>query len=76
MFGLQKYLDKIFKIKWIFDSSQKNDIESSLYAKFKKNNDHFLIQKIHYSYVDVLLGLEHMNFEIIKNGDGMSIKIM
>ena len=57
MFGFQKYLDQIYQIKWYFDAKDLEDIEHMLYVKFKSETDYFLIDRILYTYVDILLGL-------------------
>ena len=76
MFGLHKYIDKIFKIKWSFDSEYKTALEDMLFVTFKKQNDHYAIETIHYSFVDILLALESMDWQLTKKLDDLKIKIM
>lgn len=75
MFGLHKYLDKIFKIKWYFDPTEKQTLESQLFVTFRQQKDHFLIETIHYSFIDILLALEAMDFELTKKSNEYKIKI-
>ena len=76
MFGLQKYLDQIYQIKWYFNESDLKDIESILFVKFKSENDYFLLDTILYTYVDILLGLEEMEFEFSKQNNDLRLKII
>ena len=75
MFGLHKYLDKIFKIKWYFDLTEKQTLESQLFVTFRQQKDHFVIETIHYSFIDILLALEAMDFELTKKSNEYKIKI-
>ena len=75
MFGFQKYLDKLFTIQWHFDKKNLHDIERILYVKFKQENDYFLLEEILYTYVDILLGLEEMEFEFLKKNNDFILKI-
>lgn len=76
MFGFQSYTDKLYKIKWYCLPSDLLKIETTLYVQFKQENNYFLIEKIHYSPLDILFGLEQFNFELTKNGDDIEIKIL
>ena len=81
MFGFQKYLDKLFQIKWYFDEKKLHDIEQICYVKFKQANTdgkdpYFLLDKILYTYVDILLGLEDMEFTFSKQNDDYILKII
>ena len=75
MFGLQKYLDKLYSIQWNFNKNNLHDIEQILYVKFKPENDYFLLDEILYTYVDILLGLEDIEFEFLKKGNDLILKI-
>lgn len=75
MFGLQKYAQKLYDIKWKFDETKLDDIEHMLYVKFKKENDYFMLETILYTYVDILLGLEDCDFDFIKQNDDYILKI-
>ena len=75
MFGFQKYLDKLFTIQWHFNKDKLHDIERILYVKFKQENDYFLLEEILYTYVDILLGLEEMEFEFLKKNNDFILKI-
>ena len=76
MFGFQKYLDQIYQIKWYFNASDLTDIEQLLYVTFKSQNDYYLLDRIHYTYIDILLGLEEMEFEFTKQTDDLKLKIL
>ena len=76
MFGLQKYVNKLFEVKWEFDESKKQDIEQILYVKFKRENDYFVLETILYTYVDILLGLEDVDFQFNKKNNDYIIKII
>lgn len=76
MFGLQKYLTQIYDIKWYFNIKDKDDLEDLMYVDFETCDGYFLIKKIRYTYIDILLALEDMKFELKKNDDGIKIKIL
>lgn len=75
MFGLHKYVDRLFKIQWYFDPKQQQTLEDTLFITFKQQNDYFLIESIHYTFIDILLALERMDFELIKQSNDLKIKI-
>lgn len=75
MFGFQKYLDKLFQIQWHFNKDKLNDIEQILYVKFKQENDYFVLDEILYTYIDILLGLEDIDFEFLKKNNDLILKI-
>ena len=78
MFGLVKYIDKIYEIKWYFENEQDiHEIEDILYCRFKKriSDDFYTIDQILYTYVDILLGLEDMDFTFEKTGKDYICKI-
>ena len=76
MLQLHSYLNKLYKIQWYFNEKDKLDLESLLFVKFKQVNDYYLIDNVQYTYVDILLGLEDMNFEIIKTDKEVKLKIL
>lgn len=76
MFGLNKYIDKLHKMKWHFNIEMKTDIEEILFVEFIEQDDHFKLQNIVFTFVDILYGLEQMDFEILKEGEDVSIKIL
>ena len=76
MFGLQKYIYLIDKIKWYFPSQLKDELEQILYVDFGFDKTHYYIQKVKFSYVDILLGLEDLDFELTKSGEDVMIKIL
>ena len=76
MLQLHSYLNKLYKIQWYFNEKDKLDLESLLFVKFKQVNDYYLINNVQYTYIDILLGLEDMNFEIIKTDKEVKLKIL
>ena len=76
MFGLSPYIDKIFEIEWLFPTKDKKDLESLLFVEFETigNNKH-KIKTVKYTYVDILLGLEELNFTFEKLNDKYRIVI-
>jgi hypothetical protein len=76
MFGLQKYTNKIFDINWNFPDRWKEILEAEMAVDFKKENDYFKIINIRYTFVDLLLALENMDFNIKKIGDIITITIL
>ena len=78
MFGLTKYASKIFEIKWYFeDECDVRDIESLLYCNFEKERSkkYYTIKNISYTYVDILLGMEDLDFTFEKKNDEYIIKV-
>jgi hypothetical protein len=76
MFGLTAYLDKLYEIKWFFNDEMLNDLQSLLFCEFEKlNNEYYKIKKISYTYIDLLLGLEELDFTFYKKNDEYIIHI-
>ena len=75
MFGLQKYVDNLFLVKWYFKEDYQEPIESILLARFKKVNNHYKLEEVQYTYMDLLLGMEQMDFTLKKTGDDITINI-
>ena len=76
MFGLQKYLNKLYEIKWFFKKSDCGDLESLLFVEFEPKDDHYVIRNIKYTYVDILLALEDMDFTLKKENNEYKIIIL
>ena len=77
MFGLNKYIDKIYEIQWKFDIQQQKKFEELFYVKFQQNEKgNFQISEIDYSYVDILIGLEEINFIFTKYNNEYNIEII
>ena len=76
MIGFQKYLNKLYDVHWIFDNKHKRDLEDLMFTEFEQKNDYFVIKKIKYTYVDLLLGLEELDFEMQKSNDSITLKIL
>ena len=75
MFALHKYINKICEIKWLFDESSKADLEALLFVEFEHKTNHYIISNFKYTYFDLLIGLEELNFTLEKNNDELTIKI-
>ena len=78
MLGLLKYTNKLFDIKWIFSENDKSELEDLLYVEFNEKhpqNNYFCIKNIHYTYIDILLGLEELDFILTKKGDDVRLEI-
>ena len=76
MFGLQKYILKLYDIKWIISNDKLKEIEEMLYVKFKKDGKYYLIEQVLYTYIDILLGLEDLDFKFSKDNDNIIIQII
>ena len=76
MLQLHSYLNKLYEIKWYFDEKDLSDLQTLLFVRFERNEDHFKIKSVQYTYADILLGLEGMNFELNKNNNEVKIKIL
>lgn len=76
MLGLHKYLTKIYDIKWLIPDKDVESLGQLLYVTFRKENSFYLIENIHYTYVDILLGLEGVDFKMLKEGDDLKIRII
>ena len=76
MFGLNKYIDKLYDIEWSFNEKDKSDFESLLFIEFETiGKKTYKIKTVKYTYVDVLLGLEELNFKLEKTNDKYIISI-
>ena len=76
MFGLPKYVDKLFEIKWFFNKNNWGDLESLLFVEFEPKDDYYVIKNVKYTYVDILLGLEDMEFTFKKENDECKLIIL
>ena len=76
MLGLQKYLDKLYQTKWYIDEECVDDVSEMLLVTFKQQNDYYLLETIHYSYFDILTGLEELEFDFTKRNNDLNIKIL
>ena len=75
MFALNQYLQKLYQVKWKFDSDMKNDLEDLLFVTFKNEEEYFKLESIKYTVVDLLMGLEDLDFKLTKNKNDMMIQI-
>ena len=76
MFGLNAYLDKLYEIKWFVEKQDVGDLEKLLYVDFEEVDDYYVIKNIKYTFVDILLALEDMDFTLKKEGDDYKIIIL
>ena len=76
MLQLHSYINKIHKIQWYFNDKDKRDLESLLFVKFEKENDYYKIKTIEYTYIDILLGIEEMEFEFSKQNNEIKLRIL
>ena len=77
MFALNKYLNKLHEIKWKFNPDLQKDYEDLLFVTFEqKNEGYFCIQSILYTYVDILQGLEELNFVVSKVENEIILEIV
>lgn len=76
MFALNNYLEKLYQVKWKFDTDIKNDLEDLLFVTFKTDGDYFKLDTIKYTVVDLLLGLEELDFQLTKNESEMILQIL
>ena len=77
MFALNKYLNKLYEIKWKFNPDMLKDYEDLLFVTFEqKQEGYFVIQSILYTYVDILQGLEELNFVISKVENEIILEIV
>ena len=76
MFGLQKYINKMLDVKWYFPAHIKDELEKTLYCEFTKENNYYVLKNIIYSFVDILLALEEMDFDLVKKDNDIEIRIL
>ena len=76
MFGLNKYIDKLYDIEWRFPPTDKQDLEALLFVEFEQTPQKtYKITNVKYTYVDILLGLEELNFKLEKTNDKYIIQL-
>ena len=67
MFALNSYLDKLYQIQWKFNIEKLRELEELLFVEFQQNDKgYFVIKTIHYSAIDILQGLEDIDFVLSK----------
>ena len=77
MFGLNKYVEKIYSIQWKFSPKKQKDLEELLFVEFEQNeNGYFVIKNILYSYIDILCNLEELSFIFTKYQDSVYLEII
>ena len=76
MLSLTNYVSRLGDIKWFMKDHDVPIVEEMFHVKFRRYNQHFLIERIEYSPFDILTAMERMNFEIRKNEEDLKIKIL
>ena len=76
MFGLHRYLDKIYNIKWYMTPEQKDALQQYMCVTFEGENDYYIIKEIHYTYVDILIALADIDFEFSKQNEEYALRIV
>ena len=76
MFTLHQQFEKLYTIQWYFPENKKEEMEQKLYVVFKQENDYFLLQEVLYAYLDIVTGMDGVDFTAEKIGDTMKIKIL
>ena len=76
MFTLHQHFEKLYKIQWYFPLEKKEEMEKRLYVVFKQENDYFLLQEVLYAYMDIVTGMDGIDFICEKKGDTMKIRIL
>ena len=74
MFGLNKYINQLSDLKWEFEDKNKQLFEDLFLVKFEKKDKYYYIKTIEYTYVDILTGLEELDFTLTKNKKEIKIK--
>ena len=76
MFTLHQQFEKLYKIRWYFPLEKKEEMEKRLYVVFKTENDYFLLQEVLYAYMDIVTGMDGIDFICEKLGDTMKVRIL
>ena len=77
MFALNKYAEKIYEIKWKFNVDIQKDYEDLLFVEFEqKENGYFYIKNVMYTFVDILVGLETLDFVVSKVKNDIILEII
>ena len=77
MFALNKYMNKLYKVKWEFDPSKKSELEELLVVEFEQDGDskYFKIKTVEYTYFDILIGLENLDWVFTKEKDNYVLRL-
>ena len=76
MFTLHQKFEKLYSIEWYFPDDKVEEMEDRLMVTFTKENDYFLLQEVLYAYIDIVSGLEDLDFICEKIKKRMKIKIL
>ena len=75
MFGLQ-YMTKVYEIKWLIPKDKVEELEDLLFVKFKFENDYHMIETVAYTVMDIIAGMEEINFNVRKRGSEIVVEIL
>ena len=78
MLNIANSIDRLMKVKWIIpDESKVKDLEALLNVEFEKSNEkYYLIKNINYTALDVIFGLDELDFAVVKRGEEITVKIL
>ena len=77
MFALNKYLEKLYEVKWKFSADKQKDLEELLFVEFEQKDDgYFVINKIIYTAIDILVGLEDLDLVISKVKNNITLELI
>ena len=77
MFALNKYLEKLYEVKWKFSADKQKNLEDLLFVEFEQKDDgYFVINKIIYTAIDILVGLEDLDLVISKVKNNITLELI
>ena len=76
MFGITAYLNKVKDIEWIIKEEEVEELGDTLCVEFERKGKYYVVSKINYSAMDVLVGLEHVDLSMAKTGNRIVIKVL
>ena len=75
MFALNKYINKLYEVKWQFDPARQSELEELLLVQFEPAGEYFKIKTVEYTYFDILTGLEDIDFVFTKDKDSYLLSL-
>ena len=76
MFSLHQQFEQLYNIEWYFPEDKLSDVEQRLYVTFRKDHDHYKLQEVKYTYLDIVTGLKDVDVEFVKKGNRMKITLL
>lgn len=64
-----------YNIRWLFDDSLKTKLEELLSVDFVQTNHYYSLMNDNYTYIELLLGLNELNFTLHKTENIVEIII-